>query len=248
MKWRVIPLAANNAYTNMGIDEAVSEAVARGDSQPTIRFYKWLPSAVSIGRFQSLLDEVDLDNCRARGVDYVRRLTGGGAVYHDNKGEITYSVIAKEELVSRDITKSYQLICGWIVKGLAELGIQAEFKPVNDIVVAGKKISGSAQTRRSGVVLQHGTVLYDLDLRTMFTVLKVGADKISDKLIKSAEERVTRVLNHANVSDEELYEALLKGFTAGKEWKQGALTEVELSRAAELAETRYASMEWNHSR
>ncbi len=246
MKWRVIPLRANNAYMNMGIDEAVGEAVARGESPPTMRFYEWQPRAVSIGRFQSLLDEVDLENCRKKGVDYVRRLTGGGAVYHDS--EITYSVIAREDLAPKDITKSYQLICGWIVRGLAELGIQAEFKPVNDIVVAGKKISGSAQTRREGVVLQHGTVLYDLDLRTMFTVLKVGADKISDKLIKSAEERVTRVLNYANVSEEELYEALLKGFTADKEWEYGSLSPSELSRAEELAETRYAAAEWNHSR
>lgn len=248
MRWRVVSLQANSAYMNMGIDEAVSETVALGESPPTIRFYKWLPSAVSIGRFQSLNDEVSIENCRARGVDYVRRLTGGGAVYHDSKGEITYSVIAKEGLVPKDITKSYQLICGCIVSGLAELGIEAEFKPVNDILVAGKKISGSAQTRRNGVVLQHGTVLYDLDLRTMFTVLKVGADKISDKLIKSAEERVTRVLNHADVSAEELYEALLKGFTAGKEWEYASLSPGELSRAEELAETRYSTAEWNNSR
>ncbi len=91
-----------------------------------------------------------------------------------------------------DIIKSYELICGGIVDALRVLGMpKAVFRPVNDIDVNGKKISGNAQTRRWGVVVQHGTVLVDTDIRTMFTVLKVSKEKISDKLIKSVEERVT---------------------------------------------------------
>ena len=82
-------MSANNAFMNMALDEAVSEFVAGGISPPTIRFYTWTPSAVSIGYFQSLHDEVDVSRCMQQGIDIVRRRTGGGAVYHDRAGEIT---------------------------------------------------------------------------------------------------------------------------------------------------------------
>src|SRR5271157_5226509 len=96
MRWRFIPYAENDAFMNMAIDESVSARVGSGQSPPTIRFYGWKPRAISIGYFQSLEREVDLDNCKTAGVDIVRRRTGGGAVFHDS--EITYSIIAREDL------------------------------------------------------------------------------------------------------------------------------------------------------
>ncbi|MDI6721049.1 MAG: biotin/lipoate A/B protein ligase family protein [Candidatus Aenigmarchaeota archaeon] len=247
MKWRIIRTEANNAFMNMAIDETVSEGVAKG-GQPTIRFYKWYPSAVSIGYFQSLDEEVDAEACRLVGVDIVRRRTGGGAVYHDYNGEITYSIIGKEDVFPKGITESYREICGYIINGLAILGIHAEFKPINDIIVNGKKISGNAQTRRNGVLLQHGTILYDLDVRKMFSLLKVGKEKISDKFIQSVEERVTRVLNHSSCSLEELEKSLITGFTKNREFELGALTAEEIGMAKRLAAERYASREWNWMR
>ena len=247
MKWRVIPLHVTDAYMAMGIDEAVLEAVANG-MQPTLRFWRWNPSAVSIGSFQSIEDEVNLERCSELGVDIVRRITGGGAVYHDFDGEITYSIAGRLEIFPKDIRESYRLICGWIIDGLKNLGIEAQFVPVNDIVVNGKKISGNAQTRRRGVLLQHGTILCDLDVRKMFSLLKVSQEKISDKMIKSVEERVTKLLNFGSFSMEEVYRALLKGFTHGKEFEIGQLTQTELGRAKELAETKYRSHEWNFTR
>src|SRR3990170_1329263 len=99
MKWRVIPLHVTDAFKAMAIDEAVFEFVGAKKSPPTIRFWRWQPSAVSIGYFQSAEDEVNLDACKQFGVDVVRRRTGGGAVYHDYNGEITYSVIASEDIL-----------------------------------------------------------------------------------------------------------------------------------------------------
>src|SRR5208337_106311 len=96
----------------------------------------------------------------------------------------------------KGIRESYKFICEWIVSGLGTIGINADFVPINDIAVDGRKISGNAQTRKEGVLLQHGTVLYDVDVRKMFSVLNVSAEKISDKMIKSAEERVTSVTRH----------------------------------------------------
>jgi lipoate-protein ligase A len=248
MRWRVIPLHTTDAFTAMAIDEAVSESVASGKSDPTIRFWRWKPSAVSIGYFQSMNDEVDTHACKEAGVDVVRRRTGGGAVYHDYDGEITYSVVGQENIFPAGIRESYQQICGWVVSGLGRLGIDAQFVPINDIVAGGKKISGNAQTRRGGVLLQHGTVLHDLDVKKMFSLLKISQEKISDKMIKAVEDRVTRVLDHKQVSIEETYKALLDGFTQNKEWGMGELTQDELARAKELANSRYRDEKWNFLR
>ena len=241
-------LEVHDGFMNMAIDEAVSEGISKGISPPTMRFYRWKPSAVSIGCFQSLLDEVDVEKCEELGIDYVRRRTGGGAVYHDYNGEITYSVIAPESLFPKGIMKSYKVICEWIIDGLKFLGVEGYFQPVNDIIVEGKKISGNAQTRRGNVLLQHGTILYDLDLKTMFTVLKVGEEKISDKMIKSVEERVTRLLNHKKVSMKDVTEALIRAFTKRKDYEMKTWTKEELTRAKELVSLRYKTKEWNFSK
>ena len=249
MKWRIIPLETHDAFMNMAIDEAISETVASGESLPTIRFYRWKPSAVSIGYFQSLEGEVNVEECKARGIDVVRRRTGGGAVYHDHDNEITYSVILPESAMTLGITESYHEICGWIIKGLAQLGIEAEFKPINDVITGGKKISGNAQTRRGRVILQHGTILYGVDLHTMFTVLKVSAEKISDKMIAAAEERVTSVNRiKPELSYEDVLNALIASFIDGKETEEGILSEHEKKRAEELVKERYQSAAWNSLR
>ncbi len=248
MEWRVLKISENAACSNMAIDEAISEAVREGKSPKTIRFYTWNPSAVSIGRFQSMREEVNVERCRELGVDTIRRITGGGAVYHDKNGEVTYSVIGNETDFRKGIRESYEEICGWVINGLGQLGIKAEFAPINDIVVNGKKISGNAQARKEGVLLQHGTILYDLNVKKMFGLLNVSKEKISDKMIKNVEDRVTRVLDYSNVTQEGLYEALLSGFTEGKEFFFGNLSEEEKSRAEELSKNTYRSDEWNFSR
>lgn len=249
MRWRLVRCTSDNGFMNMALDEAVSEAVKAGESLPTIRFYTWQPSAVTIGYFQAIREEVDLDACEKLGVDYLRRRTGGGAVYHDAEGEVTYSIIAPLCLFSDDITESYRQICGRIVSALEELGIPAVFSPINDVLVGGKKVSGSAQTRRGGLLLQHGTVLYDLNPEVMFSVLKIGGEKISDKMIKSVEERVTcvRVLR-GDVSRRGLLSVLVKAFCTGLEVEEGAFSEKERLRARELVTTRYRTEEWNFLR
>src|SRR5271157_312172 len=170
MKWRIIELEGHDAYFNMAADEAICEAVASKKALPTIRFYTWGPSAVSIGHFQSMHDEVDVAKCKRRGIDYVRRKTGGGAVYHDEYGELTYSIIAQQELFPKGIIESYKVVCGWVVNALSTLGIDAKFAPINDIIVDGKKISGNAQSRNKGMLIQHGTILHSLNMENMFSV------------------------------------------------------------------------------
>jgi lipoate-protein ligase A len=246
MIWRLIQYKENNAFLNMAIDEAVSEAVGSGESPPTIRFYGWSPRAVSIGYFQSLEREVDMGICKKLGFDVVRRRTGGGAVFHDS--EITYSIIGKQELFPKDIIASYREICGCITDALGLIGIVAEFKPINDIISSGKKISGNAQTRRGGVLLQHGTVLFEVDVDKMFSVLKVPDEKIKDKMIATVKERVTSIRQQKETNKQDVLDALVSGFTKGREHENGELTEKELQRALQLAETRYKTREWNWMR
>ncbi|MBI2548100.1 lipoate--protein ligase family protein [Candidatus Woesearchaeota archaeon] len=249
MHWRFIPLSTQTAALNMAIDEAILTAIADGKSPPTLRIYQWKPSAVSIGCFQGMQEEVDISKCKAAGVHCVRRITGGGAVYHDYDGELTYSILAPEALFPKDITQSYHLICGWIVDALALIGLEAAFKPINDVIVQGKKISGNAQTRRRGVVLQHGTILYTVDVAKMFSLLKVPNEKIRDKMIATVQERVTSVSNVApKISKEELYHALREGFLTGKSYTPGTLSVDELTHAKRLVQERYQNDNWNFSR
>jgi lipoate-protein ligase A len=248
MKWRVVGLEAHDAYFNMAIDETLLERIREKKSPPTIRFYRWSPSSVSIGRFQSMEEEVDVESCKELGVDYVRRITGGGAVYHDTNGEITYSIIGPESEFPQGIRESYKYVCQGVIDGLSGLGIKAEFAPINDILVNGKKISGNAQTRRRGVLLQHGTILYSLDVKRMFTLLRISKEKISDKLIRSVEERVTSVSSCGTFSMNQLYAALLEGFTKGRDYEFGMWSADELEKAEDLRIGLYGTRKWNFSR
>ncbi|NOZ80228.1 MAG: lipoate--protein ligase family protein [DPANN group archaeon] len=245
MRYRLIRQRSFPAAMNMALDEAIAESVKAGRSLPTIRFYGWEPSAISIGYFQSLENEVDLEACRKAGVEWVRRRTGGGAVYHDASGEITYSIIGPEEHFPRDILKSYEQVCGILIRGLERLGMAARFSPINDVLVDGKKISGNAQTRRHGILLQHGTLLYAVDVKRMFALLKVSKEKISDKLIQSVKKRVTSISQHTAASKEEVLRALEAAFGDGRDTEIGDYTAEELARAGELVKEKYATRSWN---
>jgi lipoate-protein ligase A len=236
-KIRTLETGYNPAATNMAIDEALMETVGE---VPILRTYGWRPAAVSIGYFQSMNEEVNFAKCREIGVDVVRRLTGGGAVLHEF--ELTYSFISRE--YPKNIMESYRWICDAIVMSINRLGFDANFVPLNDIVIAGKKVSGNAQTRRKGVLLQHGTILLGVDVNKMFSVLKVPSEKLRDKIIKDAKERVTSL---AGTTFDDMATSLKTSFAAKFESKliTDALSIKEISRARWLANRKYSSKEWN---
>lgn len=249
--WRLLLTGANDAFTNMAMDEAVLRNM--DESRSTIRFYRWRPSAVSIGYFQGMHEEVDVAACRSRGIDVIRRITGGGAVYHDYEGEITYSIVAKEAhpKIPKGIPESYGVLCAGLVEGLRAVGLDARFNPINDIIVDGKKISGNAHTRRFNCILQHGTILCDVNPRLMFSLLKVPDEKIKDKLIKHVEERVTSIKKELGVVErDKVVNALHKGFedTLDIELVKGELIAQELQTMNELREGKYATEDWNFKR
>lgn len=254
--WRLLLSGEANAATNMATDEAILRQVTAGESPSTLRFYSWSPSAVSIGYFQGIEQEVALDVCRSKNVAVIRRLTGGGAVYHDRRGEVTYSLMLSEEYarqtgIPKKILTSYQVLCAGLVQGLKLLGLNAAFHPVNDILVNGKKISGNAQTRRFGGILQHGTVLCEVNPVLMFTLLKVPDEKIRHKLIQNVEERVTSIQKELGSVDKDIVtHAMIDGFAAalGITLEHGTLSEAEIATAAKLKTEKYESQAWNFKR
>jgi lipoate---protein ligase len=249
MRLRLVSSGALPGALNMGTDEAILASVAEGKSPPTLRLYRWSPPCVTIGYFQSMEAEVDLAACKAARVDTVRRLTGGGAVYHDE--EVTYSLVTPlgHPLAPDDVLESYKLICAGIIAGLGLMGAKAYFMPINDIAVGGKKVSGNAQTRRRGCLLQHGTVLLGLDAGRMFSLLKVPAEKLRGRPQAIAEARVTSLgtILGRTVEFDEAARALAEG--CSKAWDADLvldrLSPSETAAAEGFGRSRFNTSAWN---
>lgn len=246
-KLRLIRDGPLDPYLNMAVDEAIATCVGAGRSLPTLRLYGWSPSAVSIGYFQELAEEVDLGFCTSHDLIVVRRITGGGAVLH-GEGELTYSMAAtlSDPAIPIDVQESYRVICSPIVAALRALGADAEFRPVNDIEVGGRKVSGNAQTRRFGAILQHGTILLSLD-RSLLPSLRVRKEKLEGKGAERVAERVTtlREILGEGVGMEDVAKALVGEFASAFACPvlEGTLTEEEEELLPALM-AKYSSRDW----
>jgi len=241
---RLLRTGHKNAYWNMALDEMLMKSVGKSTTDtPTLRIYGWDPLAVSIGYFQSVEQEVNTEICKKTGVELVRRVTGGGAVLHDS--ELTYSFITRK--YPQNILESYRLICDPIISCLVNLGFnEPRFVPLNDVLVDGKKVSGNAQTRKDGILLQHGTILLDVDLDKMFSVLKIPKQKIHDKMINNVKQRV-RGLNR---TFEEASSALERAFSMkfASNLVVDEITSQECRDSQMLIETKYGTRAWNWRR
>jgi lipoate---protein ligase len=252
--WRLLPLETNDAFMNMAIDEAILTARLDDKVPNTLRFYRWQPSAVSIGKNQNPQDEVYLDACKQLGIDLVRRTSGGGTVYHDCEGEVTYSIVAKTaDLGTADITTVYAKVYEAVKDTLRILGITADFstgdaKNCPNMTVKRKKISGSSQTLTRGVVLQHGTLLRSVDLPKMFKLLKLR-NATCTQAADIATRKITSIQNELGhiVSPETVANALTVGFkTMLKiQFEPGELTASEVQIAQRLCKRKYSTKEWN---
>ena len=195
----------------LALDQACAEAVAAGRMGPIIRLWQWDRPAVVIGRFQSLANEVDLDQAAAEGVTVVRRITGGGAMFAEPESVITYSLVAPLDVVAGvGIGESYHRCDQWVLDALRSLGIEARYQPINDIASPLGKIGGAAQRRfppaasadasgaartaqtaqAPGAVLHHTMLSYNIDAAKMTRILRISREKMSDKAVKSAAKRV----------------------------------------------------------
>ncbi len=250
--WRLIDLDTYDGYTNMAIDEAILNARIENKVPNTLRFYRWFPSTCSIGKNQSISNEIDLDSCKNLGFKVVRRISGGGAVFHDYNGEITYSIIAKQtDLIPINIDESFRKLCHGIIIALSKIGLEAYHGKSHcpSIFVNNRKISGNAQTRRKNVILQHGTILLDYNPELMYKVLLVREEQKREKVISSVFQKVTTIKEEIKKSMKinQIKEFLVEGYEEvfGNNFKTGILTNYELKMAEKLRNTKYYTKEWN---
>jgi lipoate-protein ligase A len=201
--------------------------------------------SVIIGRYQNTLEEVNREYVEKHGINVVRRLSGGGAVYHD-LGNLNYTFVTTS---NDEIRNNFRRFTEPVIKALARIGVKAEHTGRNDITIDGKKFSGTAQYYYQDRVLHHGTILFDSDLQRVQEVLTVRADKIASKGIKSVRSRVTNVIDYMeeriSVKEfQQLLEKLLLEDRAEESYVY-ELSEQELARVNELRDARYATWEWN---
>lgn len=238
---------------NLAIDEAILNAVLEGRVPPTLRFWR-NDKSVIVGRFQRICDEVDLELCAEKSINIIRRMSGGGTVYQD-LGNLNYTIILTDEnrlIKGLGITESYRVFCSWLQRALKAMGLDPEFKPPGNILINGKKISGSAQLRRRGGVLHHGTLLVRADLNLMKEVLKAWRSDYKGGVIASISMPVTNLIDELNVEiDFNELKGVLRWFfeeTFSVKLIDGKLTGFEKLVAERLYRERYSRDSWNFSR
>jgi lipoate-protein ligase A len=196
------------------------------------------PPAIIMGYSQLIEKELNLLRCKDLGYEVTRRISGGGMAFSSKSSQIQYGFIGRLSDLPFDMTESYKEVCGIVIRALEKYSLAGEFKPINDVLCNGKKISGSAQTRGENVLLQHGTLLVDFNIKDMMTCCNIPLEKISDKGIKSVEERMidlNRVLGRKVPLDEAAL-AMRYGFEKNFDVKldESSLTKEEEKLADEL--------------
>lgn len=244
-EWRLVDSGLVDGPTSQAIDEAIRLARLGARVSNTLHLYRRAPPTVSLGRYQRLEDSVDLAYCRANGIDVIRRTSGGGTIYTDAHClEYAVAVDQAYPAIPPSLDESFQVICRGIVRALQTLGLDATYKPINDVLVRGRKISGSAQRRRR-ILLQHGTLLVDADFDAMNQALRGGEGGVA-----ALKERLTTVRREAGrgISVDTVSDALKQGFEEVLQMKlvQGTLTPWEARRISELI-PQYRSVAWVHA-
>ncbi|MFF9296342.1 biotin/lipoate A/B protein ligase family protein [Streptomyces althioticus] len=249
--WQLVHEGPQPPALHMALDEVLTAEVAAGRRPPTLRVWEWASPAVIIGSFQSLSNEVDPEGARRHGVDVVRRISGGGAMFVEPGNTITYSLSVPEALVQGlSFQDSYAYLDDWVLGALGDMGIRAWYQPLNDIATDQGKIAGAAQKRivgpdgAPGAVLHHVTMAYDIDADKMLEVLRIGKEKLSDKGTKSAKKRVDPLRRQTGLPREAVIGRMVDSFRARYGLTQGKVTDAELARAQELARTKFTAPEW----
>jgi lipoate-protein ligase A len=244
--WQLIHGAAYPPVLQMALDQVLSEEVGAGRRQPTLRIWEWNEPGVVIGSFQSVKNEIDLENAAKYGFQVVRRVSGGGAMFMEAGSVITYSIYAPTDLVhGMTFADSYAFLDEWVIAALKSLGIDASYQPLNDITSPSGKIGGAAQKRLgTGAVLHHVTMSYDMDGDRMVEVLRIGREKMSDKGTKSANKRVDPLRSQTGLSRAAIIERMEQTFTTLYGAAPDDVTPAELARAEELVAEKFATDDW----
>ena len=274
-KWCFIDTGNQDPAFNMAMDEALLYWHSEKLIPPVIRFYGWNPATLSVGYFQHVEKEINMEAVERYGLGFVRRPTGGRGVLHDQ--ELTYSVIVSEEHpeMPATVTEAYRVISEGILEGFKELGLDAYFaiprtekekeslkNPRSsvcfdapswyELVVEGRKVAGSAQTRQKGVILQHGSILIDLDEDKLFDLFLNPHDRVRERMQRSFKNKAVAIneISDRTCTIDDARVAFKKGFEKGLniELVPYELTDEELAFVHHLAKTKYATDDWNYKR
>ncbi len=246
--WELIAEEATPPPMNMSLDEVLTLDVGKGARPPALRIWGWTDRCVVLGRFQSVRNEVNEDAAADRGVQLVRRISGGGAMFIEPEGAITYSIFAPESLVQGlSFADSYAFMDAWVIEALRDLGIDAWYQPLNDITSEGGKIGGAAQARRGGAILHHTTMAYQMNIPLMLEVLRIGQEKLSDKGIRSADKRVGPLSQQTGLTRAAIIDHLVATFRDRHGLRPGGISDDERHRAGALVESKFGSKEWIHA-
>jgi lipoate-protein ligase A len=254
-EWRLIREEARDGPMQMALDEIAAETAAAGGPR-TVRVYRWEPSTLSLGYHQDP-ETVDWDHCEREGVTVTRRQTGGGGIYHDAHGDVSYSIVAPKDELPGDLMESYHLLCAPILDAFARLGVDADYvsesvpeiwhpacylrelHPAHDVVAGGKKVSGNAQYRRHDAVVQHGSLTYAVKAAAHLDVFAGH-----DVTVEEFESRVGGIAEFADVTREEAVAAVESALADWADATVGEWTDDELARARDRAAEKYAADDW----
>ena len=226
---------------HMALDEVILDAVASGRRPPLLRFWGWTEPTLILGSSQAVSNELDLEAVARHGFKIVRRLSGGGTMLAEPGRTITWSVVTPDAPV-RDLSlvESFARLDGWAVETLRSLGVDASYRPINDIVSPAGKIAGAAQARRRGAVLHHVTMAYSMEPSLLTDLIRIGRPAITERGIRSAEKTVSPLDTLLSLSRAEVVGAL--GATSGA--RAGRLEPADLAAAEALAATKYDRQDW----
>ncbi|ELK47567.1 MULTISPECIES: biotin/lipoate A/B protein ligase family protein [Bacillaceae] len=255
---------------NMALDEALMNWHRAGEIPPVLRFYGWAPAGLSVGYFQKVNGKIDMDGVKKHGYELVRRQTGGRAVLHDK--ELTYSVIVSEqhEAMPASVKEAYLVISKGLLEGFRNLGIQADFAVPEgklgvtgsavcfeepswyELIVEGKKAAGSAQTRKKGIILQHGSIPIDVDDVKLFDMFLYKNERVKERARKAFGDKAVAInqLLDKPVDFNETKHAFKSGFEKGMDitLEPFELSDDQWKTVEKIAAERYQSDEWNFSR
>lgn len=268
-EWGFLNTGYHSAAVNMAMDESLLTWHKNGDIPPTLRFYGWSAPSLSVGRLQKVERQIDFEAVKRHECEYVRRLTGGSAVLHDD--ELTYSIVVSEDHpnIPSSVLEAYNILTKGIMEGYRNLKIQADYAyPTRrvrgkdrsavcfeqaahcEMVIDGKKLSGNAQTRKDGVLLQHGSIPMSIDEEMLFDLFLFPSEAIKERKRNAFSDKaiaINQITGKTHTFDM-LADAFYDGFQKGLDvkFKPLTLTDEQWDEVHHLAKTKYAVKEFSH--
>lgn len=245
LQFEVFDEQPTGAIDNLALDTALLYEVAEGRRPAVFRMWDWSERAVILGSYQSVAEEIDAGVAAAHGFTFARRMSGGGAMVVEPHRTLTWSVIVPEQVVEGlSFVQSFAFLDAWCVRALRAHGVQATYRPINDIATADGKLAGAAQCRRRRTVLHHTTMAWQLDNTLMFDLLRLDEKRQNTRAVASAVKRVAPLSAYVSLDHAAMRRFLVQAFRAQHATVDGVRTADDRARADDLVRTKFAAHDW----